>query len=137
MYDNLSVGASLRLAVCGEGDLAGPVKRLLKWGGQTDLNRPSGLPNWVFAAPFYPARLIDDPRYTKAVASRRNGEQLAATSIAYGGRNISYKDKLITKILMGLNDFDNFRYVMRHNIVELATTCNIEAREQLFADYVK
>lgn len=70
VHKNLSVGASHRLYVYREGDLAVPDKGFLKWGVKLDLQTPSGRPIWVFPAFFFSACFLNNPSYTKTKERR-------------------------------------------------------------------
>lgn len=74
VYDNLSIGASRRSDVYGEGAMSVTVKGFLKWSMGLDIGKPCVCFIWLYPAPLYRARFIKDPRYTK-IKARRPAEE--------------------------------------------------------------
>lgn len=66
-----------------------------------DLKTPTGRPIWVFPAPFFPERFINDPHYTKVESRGPTIEQVAANHNAYGRPNVSFEDKNMKRTKKG------------------------------------
>lgn len=64
-------------------------------------------------------------------------EQPAAYPNVYRRRFVFFEDKRVSRIEKGevMKKFENFDYFIRHNLVEIRTTCNIKEEEVLFSDH--